>query len=100
MLCNSNALPTVTLIHSLPVYLARKLICFAVLQDIWPYDGRSDALLGDLHALLNGRDTTELSAVRVPFCEFWGADDADGAVYELLEVCPDSVSHSRKGLSA
>lgn len=55
-------------------------------QDIRPHDRRPDALLRDLHALLLGRDAEELSAVRVPFGEYRGADHAGGAVFEVLEV--------------
>lgn len=58
----------------------------AVVQDIRPRDWRASPLLFDLHAVLVCRDAEELPAVRVPLCEFRGADDAGGQVREVLEV--------------
>jgi len=58
----------------------------AVVQNIRPCDWRASPLLFDLHAVLICRDAEELPAVRVPFCEFRGADDAGGEVHEVLEV--------------
>lgn len=58
----------------------------AVVQNIRPRDWRASPLLFDLHAVLVCRDAEELPAVRVPLCEFRGADDAGGEVHEVLEV--------------
>lgn len=69
-----------------------QLIYHVMVQDIRPYDWRASPLLLDLHAVLVCRDAEELPAVRVPLCEFRGADDPSRAVHEVLEVCRDPIA--------
>ena len=73
-----------------------------MVQDLRPHDWRASALLFDFHAVLLCRDAEELPAVRVPLCEFRGADDASDEVREVLEVGRDLIalyaSHIIRGL--
>ena len=59
-----------------------------------PYDSGADFLFGDFHAVRACGDAEEPAAVRVPCCEFWGADHAGISVYSVLEVSGASLSLS------
>ena len=68
------------------MYVERGGFIFPCAQYIRPHDGRPGPLFGHLYALLPGRAAKELSAVRMPLCQFQRAADAGVAVFAVLEV--------------